>query len=100
MLRHIVMWKFKSEAEGNTRQANMERVRTELYALVPIIPEIKEMEIGLDVSHTDMSADLVLITKFDSIEALKTYANHPEHLKVSAFVRKVIESRTVIDFEI
>ncbi len=93
------MWKFKPEAEGNTKQANMEKVRAELYALVPIIPEIKEMEIGLDVSHTDMSADLVLVTKFDSTEALTAYANHPEHLKVSAFVRKVIESRTVIDFE-
>ncbi len=100
MIKHIVMWKFKENAEGGTKKENMETVRDSLYALRPIIPEIRSMEIGIDVSHTDMSADLVLITEFESLDALKLYANHSEHLKVSAFVRKVIEARTVIDFEI
>ncbi len=100
MIRHVVMWKFKPEAEGNTKEQNMSIVRERLYELLPIIPEIKRMEIGLDINHTDMSMDLMLLTEFDDTDALKLYANHPEHLKVSAFVRKVIETRVVLDCEI
>ena len=99
MIKHIVMWNFKNEGEGKTREENMAIVRDRLYALLPIIPEIKKMEIGFDVKHTDMSADLVLITEFEDLDTLKTYAEHPDHLLVSQYVRKVIDSRKVIDFE-
>lgn len=100
MIRHVVMWKFKDEAKGKTRTENMEWVREHLYALVPVIPEIKRMEIGFDVKHTDMSMDLMLLTEFDSMETLSIYANHPAHLAVSEYVRAVIETRVVLDCEI
>ena len=100
MIRHVVMWKFKPEAEGKNKAENMEWVREHLYALMPVISEIKRMEIGIDVSGTDMSMDLMLLTEFDTLEALKTYAVHPEHVKVSTYVRKVIETRVVLDCEI
>ena len=100
MIRHVVMWRLKNEAEGGTKQENMEKMAADLYALRPIIPEILRMEIGFDVSHTEMSADFVLLTEFDSLEALHTYAVHPEHQLVAKYVRSVIDSRTVIDTEI
>ena len=100
MIRHVVMWKFKDTAEGKTKQENMEWVREHLYALLPIIPEIKRMEIGFDITGSDMSMDLMLLTEFDTVETMKTYAVHPEHLKVSAYVRKVIETRVVLDCEV
>ena len=99
MIKHIVMWKFRPEAEGKSKRENMEIVRDSLYALVPIIPEIKKMEVGFDLSGTDASADLCLITEFESLETLKIYAEHPEHLKVGGYVRKVVETRTVLDYE-
>ena len=100
MIRHIVMWKFKDEGEGKSREENLNIVRDSLYALTNIIPEIKKMEIGFDITHSDMSADMVLLTEFENVEEMKVYATHPEHLKVAAYVRRVIESRTVIDVEI
>ena len=100
MIRHVVMWKFKDAAEGKTREENMAIVRDRLYALLPVIPQLKRMEIGFDISHTDMSMDLMLLTEFDSVADMKIYAEHPEHKKVSVYVRKVIESRVVLDAEI
>ena len=100
MIRHVVMWKLKESAEGKTKTENMEWIREHLYALPPVIPQIKRMEIGFDVSGTDMSMDLMLLTEFDSLDDLHTYAVHPEHVKVSAYVRKVIETRVVLDCEI
>ena len=100
MIRHVVMWKFKNEAEGKTKEENLAIVRDRLYALLPIIPELKRMEIGFDLSHTDMSMDLMLLTEFDSVADMKIYAEHPEHLKVSSYVCRVIETRAVLDAEI
>ena len=51
MIRHVVMWKFKEE----NKKANMEHAREILYALKPVIKELRRMEIGFDISGTDMS---------------------------------------------
>ena len=100
MIRHVVMWRFKEFSEGKSKVENMEIVRERLYALMPIIHEIKRMEIGVDVSQTDASMDFMLLTEFDTLDALKIYADHPEHLKVSSYVRRVTEERVAVDCEI
>ena len=98
MLKHIVVWKFADNAEGKTKAENLEIVKDSLYALCGIIPQIKKMEIGIDVSGTEMSGDMILITEFENKEDLKIYAEHPEHVKVSQYVTKVCLSRTVVDY--
>ena len=100
MVRHVVMWKFKEFAEGKSKAENMAWVEEHLYALMPVISELKRMEIGKDITGSDMSMDLMLLTEFEDVPAMKRYATHPEHLKVSAYVRKVIETRVVLDCEI
>ena len=100
MIRHVVMWKFKTEAQGRAKLENMEILREKLFALPALIPEIKKMEIGFDVKHTDCSMDFMLLTEFDSLDTLAVYAVHPDHLKVTEFVRDVVDTRVVLDCEI
>ena len=100
MIKHVVMWRFKTEAEGRTKLENMEELKRQLLALVPLIPQIKKMEVGFDITHSEFSADFMLSTEFESVEDLKIYAVHPDHLKVSGFVVKVVESKIVFDCEI
>lgn len=100
MIRHVVMWRFKDLGEGKTKEENLDIVKDKLLALIPIIPELKKMEIGKDVAHTDASYDLILITEFESLDDLHTYAVHPEHVKVVNYVKNVVESRVVLDCEI
>ena len=100
MIRHVVMWKFKENAEGKTREENMAIVRERLFALPAIIPEIKFMQIGRDVSRTEMSYDMMLVTRFDSLEDLHTYKVHPAHVEVASYVAKVKTARVVLDCEI
>ena len=94
------MRKFADVAEGRTREENMQWAKEHLTALIPIIPEIRSMEIGADVGRTEMSYDMVLILTFDSMEALHTYKVHPEHQKVSQYVKKVRTARATVDREI
>ncbi len=96
MIKHVVMWRFKEENKAQ----NMAHTKEILLALPALIPEIKKMEVYFDTLHGEMSYDLMLETEFESMEALNTYVVHPEHQKVSKFVRSVIETRVSLDAEI
>ena len=96
MIKHVVMWKFKEE----NKEENMKKARELLLALPCIISELKKMEVHFDIMHTDMSMDMILDTEFLTVEDMKAYAVHPEHVKVLGFIRSVIESRVVLDCEI
>ena len=100
MIEHVVMWKFADTAEGKTREETMAIVRERLLALPAVISEIKFMQIGRDVSRTDMSYDMMLVTRFESLEALHTYKVHPAHVEVASYVAKVKVARVVLDCEI
>ena len=102
MIRHIVMWKFLPEAGGKTKDENLEDVKARLMALYESgkIEGLRRMEIGRDVSGTDMSYDMVLLTEFDSLEALHNYEVHPDHVVISNFVKTVRSARAVVDHEI
>lgn len=43
----------------------------------------------------------IVLWKFkEHAETLSAYANHPERLKVVDYVKKVVEARVALDFEI
>ena len=100
MIKHIVMWKLEENAEGNTKLENAKIIKEKLEALVVIIPEIVELEVGIDILGTNQSYDVVLVSIFKSLEELDIYAKHPEHLKVGEFVGKVRKDRVAVDYEV
>ncbi|MEG1243549.1 MAG: Dabb family protein, partial [Oscillospiraceae bacterium] len=95
MIKHIVMWKFKDTAEGKTKEENMDIVKNGLLSLKPIIEQIKFIELGKDISHTDMSYDMTLVSEFESLDDLHTYKVHPKHQNVANYVAKVSCGRAV-----
>lgn len=98
MIKHIVMWRFKDEAEGRTKQQNMEYIKERLLALVPVIPEIKSFEVGINI-HSDAAAyDMALVSEFEDMAALERYKAHPMHVKVSQYVGKVRTERASVDY--
>ena len=99
MITHVVMWKFKDTAEGHEKAANLVMAKELLEELKGKIPEIRGMQVGLDLVHSAQSYDLVLVARFDSLQALETYRDHPEHQRVVRFLRSVHGGRVVVDFE-
>ena len=96
MIKHIVMWKFK---DGVT-DADKQEVKRQLEVLEGIVPEAIEIEVGLDVLKSDQSFDMVLNSTFQSLEDLKIYAAHPEHVKVGAFLKTLVCERVAVDYEV
>jgi quinol monooxygenase YgiN len=99
MVTHIVLWRLKDAAHGNDKPTNARLIREKLEALRGKIPGLLRLEVGLDFSATDASADLVLVTEFESRDALAAYQSHPAHQAVVAFVREVVSERRLIDYE-
>lgn len=100
MIEHIVMWKFKENAEGKTKKENISIVKEALEKLPGIIPEIRFLEVRPDQSGDGQNYDAVLITKFDSFEHLNIYKAHPEHQKVSRYVGLTSEKRASVDYNL
>ncbi len=100
MLKHIVMWQFKDEAEGRTKTENLLHVKKLLDALPAVIPFIRKLEVGLNEYPSSMASDMVLVTEFDSKADLDLYAVHPEHVKISEYIGKVRSARSVVDYSI
>ncbi len=94
MIRHIVMWRFK---EGE--RENMLVFRDRLLALKGRIPEIRAMEVGINMNPSDRSYDAVLVSEFDSLEALRAYSENPLHVKVSEFCRSIRTASASVDYE-
>lgn len=94
MITHIVCFKLKdNSAESVTRTAKV------LRDMEGQIDELKSIEVGIDVLHSDRSYDIALITKFESMEALNAYQVHPAHQKVIEHMSQVREASVSVDFE-
>jgi hypothetical protein len=94
MLRHYVFLKYRAGTSDGHVTAFCER----MLALRATIAGIEHLEIGRDELHDARSWDLVLIMEFASLEALRTYQRHPQHLEVMAFNAPFVASLGSIDF--
>ena len=99
MVKHIVVWKLKETAEGGAAAENAQKIKTLLEDLQTTIPEIREIEVGLNYNPTDAAYDVVLYSVFDDKAALDRYQAHPAHQAAASFVRHVTSARVVADYE-
>ena len=88
------MFKFKEE----NKSANIEKAKNMLNALVDKIDPLLSMEVGVDFSQTERAFDLSLYSTFNTKEDLATYATHPDHMEVVAFIKEVTELSRVVDY--
>ncbi len=99
MIKHIVCWKLKDQAEGREKAENALKIKELIENLKAFIPEIISIEVGINAIGTPVNNwDVVLYSKFADMKALEKYQTHPEHLKVVEFVKKVVESRVCVDY--
>ncbi len=101
MIRHVVMFKFKEEADGKSKKENVLATKEMLEALPAKIPQIlsSQVMIGCEGAKSE-NADLILVSDFESLDTLNEYLVHPDHKAVGAFMRPLRESRAGIDFTV
>lgn len=100
MIKHIVFWKLKDQANGLDKAGNVQQIKEKLEALNGQIEGLIHLEVGMDFLHSPESADLVLYSEFESKDALTYYANHPLHKAVMPFIAEARSERRVVDYEV
>ena len=92
MFTHIVFFKLKNKEQAS-------EARDLLLSMEGKIPQLKGLEVGVDVLHTERSYDLALVTRFDSLEDMDTYQIHEYHVnEVLKYLKPMLESSKAVDF--
>ncbi len=97
MLKHIVMWQLREDAEEKYLQKNAADLKEKLEALMGKIPGLLKIEVAYDLS---VSSDIVLYSELESRKALADYQSHPKHQAVIPLVKEVCTARRVVDYEV
>ncbi|HJV02708.1 MAG TPA: Dabb family protein [Burkholderiaceae bacterium] len=100
MIKHIVMWKLKDQAEGADRAANAARMKALLDACANLTPGILAFEAVVAQPGLEATYDVILYSEFADKAALDAYQNHPEHQALKPFFGAVREARQCMDYEI
>ena len=100
MLKHIVMWKFIDGAQDKSAVEHALWMKCHLEALVGVVPEIKQLEVGVNTSSSLMAYDAVLTLVVDDAEALQRYRQHPAHQEISQYCHAVRSARVVVDYKL
>ncbi len=93
MIKHIVMWTLADKTDAETVKATLEGLKAK-------IPSIIDIEVGIDFSNTDASADVVLYSTFTNTDDLNAYVHHPEHQAIIPIMQRITTSRKVVDYEV
>lgn len=94
VITHIVFFKLKDRSSGHIAE-----VRDKLLTLEGNVPQLRHLEVGIDVIRSDRSYDLALVAKFDSLEDLQAYQVHPFHVQIANYIAGVRESAIAVDYE-
>ncbi|MCA1246584.1 Dabb family protein [Massilia oculi] len=100
MIKHIVMWKLKDEAEGADKATNAREMKRRLDACAALVPGQLAFEVMLAQPGLEASYDVVLYSEFADRAALQAYAGHPVHQAVVPFIGAVRAERQCMDYEV
>ena len=101
MVKHIILWKLRSELSAEEKRKVSEYIKSGLEGLKGQVPGLVDIHVQIDGRLESSNADIMLDSTLESPEALKGYAVHPAHVAVAnGIVRPNTELRTCLDYEV
>ena len=97
MVRHIVMWNFKEELNGEEVKELKSKIKEGLEALKDIVPGTVSVHVVTDALDS-ANRDIMLDSLFTTEDDLNNYQKHPEHLQVAEIIKSATCNRTCMDY--
>jgi len=98
MVKHIVLFKLKDEVPAEEKLAAMNNFKKAIEALPSKIAMIRKIEVGLNINPAE-AWSIALYSEFDTLDDVKVYAAHPDHVAAGKLLANVKESRACVDYE-
>lgn len=96
MIFHTVWFKLKEDISPEETQ----ELQDSLRAMIPQIPQIIELECGVDFSGRSRGFEFGLVVKFASREDGQIYDKHPVHQQFIANCKYLWTDVQALDFEV
>lgn len=101
MVKHIILWKLRSELSKEQKKEVALAIKAGLEGLKGQVPGLLDIHVQATGQLPSSNADIMLDSTLESPEALQNYAVHPAHVAVAnGIVRPNTELRTCLDFEV
>jgi Stress responsive A/B Barrel Domain len=95
MITHIVLFKLT-----DPRPDIVDATRELLLSMNGNVPQLRHLEVGIDLIHSERSCDIALVTRFDSLDELKAYQVDPYHAgTILPHMRSVCSSIVSVDYD-
>ncbi len=100
MVKHVIIWNIKEEYSADEKEAIKKGIKESIESLNGRIPGLINVTVNTNPLPSS-SGDVILDSSFESEEALKAYAIHPDHVEVAnTKVRPFVASRACMDYKI
>jgi len=100
MIHHIVLWKLDDSYSSNEKTKILKQLNDKLLNLLNYIVELRSLEVNINSEKAAANNfEILLVSKFDTLEDLKKYQVHPEHLKVVEYIKTLKLKKAAIDYE-
>jgi len=76
---------------------NIEKARNLLLSMKGKIEILRDIKVEVDIRQGEY--DILLITKFDSMEDLNSYLIHPVHLEVGKYIASVLKTQVSLCYK-
>jgi hypothetical protein len=95
MITHIVLFKL-----SDPRPETIAATRDLLVSMDGTVPQLRHLEVGVDLIRSERSYDIALVTRFDSLDELKSYQVDPYHAgTILPHMRSVCSAIVAVDYE-
>jgi hypothetical protein len=95
MITHIVLFKL-----SDPRPETIAATRDLLLSMGGRVPQLRQLEVGVDLIRSERSYDIALVTRFDSLDELKAYQVDPYHAgTILPHMRSVCSAIVAVDYE-
>jgi len=99
MVKHIIIWNFKSELTENERVEAALKIKAGLEGLLGQIEGLSEIKVYTNPFDSS-NGDIMLDSTFVDSDALSAYQTNPKHIEVATYVRSVVGERKCFDYEV
>ena len=100
MVKHVILWQLKDELTAEQKAVVKAEAKANVESLLGKVPGRLEIKVNINPLASS-NVDMMLDSAFESEEALKGYAVHPEHVKVAdTYVRPYTKARSCLDYEV
>ena len=99
MIKHVILWQLKDGYSDIEKETILKNAKTALEGLLGKIEGLEYIKLNI-VPLPSSNCDMMLDSAFTSIDALKAYQVHPDHVYAADnFIRPFTKSRLCLDFE-